>query len=90
MINAYYVVSRTTLLNSIWPKENSMICSSVVQPSELPSQLHVEQRFFHRRVRQAEPFMEEVDAQHCLDRKRGERPRLPSGAYGGANIIRSG
>ncbi|SPC23932.1 conserved hypothetical protein [Cupriavidus taiwanensis] len=43
----------------------------VVQPGELPIQRHVVQRFFHRRVRQAEPLLKEVDAQHCLDRERG-------------------
>ena len=41
----------------------------VVQPRELAIQRHVVQRFFQRRVAQAEPLLHEVKAQHRLDRK---------------------
>lgn len=34
-------------------------------------QRHVGQRFFHRRIGRADPLLQEVDAQHRLDRKRG-------------------
>jgi hypothetical protein len=46
---------------------------------ELKAQRHVVQRFFHRRVAQAEPLLQIVDAQHRLDAERrspGLGPRV--------------
>ena len=41
-----------------------------VQPGEFAKQRRVVQGFFHRRVRQVEPLLQEVNAQHRFDRKR--------------------
>lgn len=38
----------------------------VVQPRKLPKQRHVVQGFFHRRVAQREPLLQDVDAQYRL------------------------
>jgi hypothetical protein len=42
----------------------------VVQAGELAVHRHLVQRFFHRRVTQPEPLLQEMNAQHCLDGKR--------------------
>ena len=49
------------------------------QLRKLAEQRHVEKRLFHGRVRQAEPLLQEVDAQHRLDGK-----RRPAGLRSGA------
>ncbi len=46
------------------------------QPRELPIQRHVVQRLFHRHVRQPEPLLQKVDAQHRFDWKRLPTRRL--------------
>lgn len=52
----------------------------VIQPGKLSVQRHVVQRFLHRRIGQAEPLLQEVDAQHRLHCNR-RATRLPSGAF---------
>ena len=52
-------------------KDGALIRQAAVptQAGELPEQGHVVQCFFHRRVREGEPLLHEVDAQHRLHGK---------------------
>lgn len=64
------------------PKNGALVGQVVfpgIQTHELAEQRHVVQRFLHRRVREVEPLLDEVDAQHGLD---GERWASALGARG--------
>lgn len=54
------------------PQDRALVGQSAVpaQARELPEQRHVVQRLFHRRIREREPLLHEVNAQHRLYRKR--------------------
>jgi hypothetical protein len=49
------------------------------EPGELQVQRNVVQRFFHRRVRQAESLLHVVDAQHGLNAEGRATPSCPWG-----------
>jgi len=66
--------AQVVLLQQVTEPQNGALVGQAllahVQPGEFAKHRRVVQRFFHRRVRQVEPLLQEVDAQHGLDRKR--------------------
>jgi len=63
------------------PQDGRFVGQPVIptaQPGEVPEQRHIVQRVFHRRVRQVEPLLHEVNAQHRLHWKR----RSATAAFG--------
>ena len=53
------------------PQDGALVrhTGELIEPGKLTVQRCVKKGFFHRRVRQAKPLLQEMRAQHCLQRK---------------------